>query len=143
MPRTRRRPAPALLALGVLALGPVLGGCAAQRVEVEPDDGAVTLGVGEVLVVEMGEVSSSIGDDWDVDVEPDPAVLGTGEQHVEDDGEVAPGSGVDVEYRFAAVGEGTTSITFQYAYRGSTDDADTRQRVDESRLVLEVTVEQR
>ena len=44
-----------------------------------------------------------------------------------------------LDYTFEAIGRGTTTIEFQYSYRGSTAEADTG-RVDLARTSLRVTV---
>ncbi|WP_024285375.1 protease inhibitor I42 family protein [Cellulomonas sp. KRMCY2] len=101
---------------------------------------AVALEVGDLLVVDLGTVNASVGDGWDLVVEADPAVLGAAEvrsEYLGDEGEV--GGPSTLAYAFEAVGPGTTTIELQYAYRGSTAEADTG-RVDPAHTSLRVTV---
>nr|WP_201469571.1 protease inhibitor I42 family protein [Microbacterium hydrocarbonoxydans] len=98
-----------------------LGGCvpAIER-HVEHTSSSVSLSRGEALVVEFGEVNPSVGDDWVLTREPDPAVLGEGDEryrYLGEDGET--GSPSEMTYRFAAIGVGTTVVRFEYRFRGS------------------------
>ena len=52
---------------------------------------SVDLAPGEALVVEFGEVNGSVGDAWVLTQEPDPAILGEGEELTRALGD-APGS---------------------------------------------------
>ena len=141
---TRRRTPPLALALAGLSglVGLALAGCSGEQV-VRVDAAStsvVELAVGETLALDLGEVNPSVGDAWEVAVEPDPAVLAPAEYHTDGgDGEVAGGS-IEAEYRFEAVGPGTTTLELQYAYRGSTDPDETARRVADDRLVVTVTV---
>lgn len=80
----------------------------------------VTVAVGETLVVDFGMINPSVGDEWKLVTAPDPAVLGEGESDFTSDGpDPAPGSPGQLVYRFSALAEGTTVISFEYLFRGS------------------------
>lgn len=115
---TGRAAATVLIAV-LLAAG--LGGCgAAVEKRVEYMSSSVSLGLGEVLIVEFGEVNTSVGDAWVLTRAPDPAVLGEGDErtrYLGDEGET--GAPSELTYRFRAVGGGTTVIRFDYQFRGS------------------------
>jgi hypothetical protein len=70
--------------------------------------------------------------------EPDAAVLGEGEEHSDYLGESGEtGAASDLSYRFAAVGEGTTTIEFEYRFRGFVPE----DPEDQKTATIEVTVE--
>lgn len=102
---------------------------------------AVKLEVGTTLVINFGEINSSIGDSWELAVKPDGGVLGDGVANCEFEGESMPGAPCALTYAFGAVGAGETTIEFQYAYRGATDAPEVSERVDVARTHLVVTVE--
>lgn len=124
----------------VAVLLPALAACTApEPVTVPYTAGEVTLEVGQVLVVDFGEVNPSIGDGWAVTTPPDDAVLGEGDATYPDDGQSAPGSGATLHYEFEAVGAGTTTIGFTYSYRG--EEGDPEGRTEDPTPELTVTVE--
>lgn len=135
------------VALLALAAGACSGGGSSddrpdlpEEVVVDHTEATAEVAVGQTLVVDFGEISSSIGDGWAVAVEPDPAVLGPGEEDSETVGEEVPGARSELWYSFDAVAEGTTSITFQYSYRG---DTEVEYRGGPSTLEMDVTVTER
>ena len=93
---------------------------------------SVTLAPGEALVVDFGEVNHTVGDEWVITQEPDPAVLGPGDErsrYLGEDGEA--GAPSELSYRFAPVGAGTTVIQFEYEFRGAVpDDIDDQQTAE-------------
>ena len=133
---TKVRIAEALLAGAALVL--VLAGCSASDQVVPYTGEAATLSVGETLIVDFGEINSSVGDGWVIVTEPDPAVLGEGEsasEYLGDEG--STGAGNRFSYRFEAVGVGTTTIGFEYRFRGEIPE----DREDQQTATIEVTVE--
>lgn len=103
------------------AIGLGLSGCSATvEKTVDYTTSSVTFEPGESLVVDFGEVNHTVGDEWVVTQEPDPAVLGPGDErsrYLGYDGEA--GAPSELSYRFAPVGDGTTVIRFEYQFRGS------------------------
>lgn len=122
------------------ALVAALAGCGggAERV-VEYTDATATLAVGETLVVDFGEINSSIGDGWALTTRPDADVLSKGEEEYESlaEGDEV-GAGANLTYRFEAVGPGTTTIGFTYSYRGT--EGDPEGRTDDPTPEISVTV---
>lgn len=81
---------------------------------------SVTLAPDEALVVDFGDINPTVGEEWVLTREPDPAVLGPGDErsrYLGDEGETGAPSALT--YRFAPVGEGTTVIQFEYRFRGA------------------------
>ncbi len=81
---------------------------------------SVTLAPDEALVVEFGDINPTVGEEWVLTREPDPAVLGPGDErsrYLGEEGET--GAPSQLTYRFAPAGEGTTVIQFEYRFRGS------------------------
>lgn len=119
------------LVIGLLGLG-VTGCAAAMEKTVDYRSSSVTLAPGEALVVDFGEINPTVGDDWVIVREPDPAVLGSGDdrtRYLGEDGEA--GAPSELSYRFAPVGEGTTVIEFEYQFRGSVpEDPDDQQSAE-------------
>jgi len=103
------------------AVGMGLSGCsAAAEKTVDYTTSSVSLAPGESLVVDFGEVNHTVGDEWVITQEPDPSVLGPGDErsrYLGEDGEA--GAPSELSYRFAPVGTGTTVIQFEYEFRGS------------------------
>lgn len=98
---------------------------------------SVTLAPGEALVVDFGEINPSVGDAWVITREPDPAVLGAGDQrsrYLGEDGET--GAASDVSFRFAPVGDGTTVIQFEYQFRGAVPDDEDEQQTAEITVTI-------
>lgn len=111
-----------------LAVGAIVAVCSLQLVgcsagletSIAYTTSSVTLAPDEALIVDFGEVNPTVGDEWVVTREPDPAVLGPGDErsrYLGEDGET--GAPSELSYRFAAVGEGTTVIQFEYRFRGA------------------------
>lgn len=95
----------------------------ADDVVVQPTDSTADLVVGQTLVVDLGEMNSSVGDDWVITEEPDSTVLGAGErlsEYLGEDGE--DGGRNTLVYEFEAVGDGETSLELQYRFRDGTAD---------------------
>ena len=78
--------------------------------------GAVTIPVGEKLLVDFGSINNSVGDDWFLVGPADPAVLADEGDHYDSECD-DPGCGARMWWRFAGVAPGTTGVTFQYCYR--------------------------
>ncbi|MFJ2541984.1 hypothetical protein [Microbacterium sp. NPDC087589] len=114
------------------SLGLGLTGCSAAEKRVDYSTSSVTLAPGEALVVDFGEINSTVGDAWVITREPDPAMLGPGDErsrYLGQDGET--GAPSEVSYRFAPVGDGTTVIRFEYQFRGAVpEDADDQQTAE-------------
>ncbi|HWU28249.1 MAG TPA: protease inhibitor I42 family protein [Microbacterium sp.] len=112
----RRRGAIAVM-LAALAAG--LVGCASAQTRVDADEPTAVVKVGEEVVVDLGEVNSSVGTEWVLVEEPDPAVLG-GEDvdFVSDQPNPPPGSSSNMTVTFDAVGAGETTLTYEYRFRG-------------------------
>jgi predicted secreted protein len=134
--RIMNRAAALLTAALLLSVG--LSGCSASEKIIDYTDTAATLAPGEVLVIDFGEVNASVGSEWVMVEEPDAAVLGEGEEHSDYLGESGEtGAASDLSYRFAAVGEGTTTIEFEYRFRGFVPE----DPEDQKTATIEVTVE--
>lgn len=128
----------AVILVGTIAVAAGLASCAgaAEKV-IDHTAESVTLAPGEALVIDFGEVNSSVGEDWEITQEPDPAVLGPGEErsrYLGEDG--MTGAPSEVTYRFAPAGEGTTVIEFEYRFRGEIPE----DPEDQKTAKIEVTV---
>lgn len=135
--RSMRRGAAVLAA--VAAVGMLLTACIGPGEKtVDYTDGAVTVSAGQTLVVDFGGINPSVGDDWVITTEPDPAVLGEGDSEFTSDApEGMTGAPGELSYRFPAVGAGTTVIAFEYRFRGEVpEDAHDRKTSE-----ITVTVE--
>ncbi|UYO98384.1 protease inhibitor I42 family protein [Microbacterium sp. M28] len=115
-----------------------LSGCAASdEVVVEYSEDVATLSIGDILVVDFGEINSSVGDGWVIVSPPDPAVLGEGVEASEYLGEEgSTGAANRFAYRFEAVGEGRTTVEFEYRFRGEVPEDPGEQET----AMIEVTV---
>lgn len=104
----------------LVAFGATLAGCAGTAEQtVDYTAGTVTVSTGETLVVDFGEVNPSVGDDWVITTEPDPAVLGEGDPEFTTDApDGMTGAPGELVYRFPTTGAGTTVIAFEYRFRG-------------------------
>lgn len=125
--------------LTVLLTAAALTGCAgAAEKTVDYTESAVTLSSGETLVVDFGFINPSVGDEWIITTEPDPAVLEEGKSSFRSEQpDPPPGSGGELSYRFAPAGSGTTTIAFEYRFRGEIpEDPDDRKTAE-----ITVTVE--
>lgn len=134
--RERVRTTAVLMVLGVVMLG--VSGCAASETSVGYTTKKATISSGETLVVDFGEINSSVGDGWVIVEEPDPAVLGAGEAESEYLGEEGSVGGPSTfSYRFPAVGVGETVIEFEYQFRGEVPE----DPADQKSSQITVTVE--
>ncbi|WP_341945543.1 protease inhibitor I42 family protein [Microbacterium sp. LWH11-1.2] len=128
----------AVILVGTIAVAAGLASCASAAEKViDHTADSVTLAPGEALVIDFGEVNSSVGEDWEITQEPDPAVLGPGEErsrYLGEDG--MTGAPSEVTYRFAPAGEGTTVIEFEYRFRGEIPE----DPEDQKTAKIEVTV---
>jgi predicted secreted protein len=103
-----------------------LGGCGADETVVKVVDegthvtgtrsGAVTVPLGEKLVVDLGEVNHSIGDGWFLVTPPDRGVLTDEGDHYDPDCD-KPGCGGTMTWRFGTAAAGATELTLRYCYR--------------------------
>lgn len=128
----------AVIMVGSIAVAAGLVSCAgaAEKV-IDHTADSVTLAPGEALVIDFGEVNSSVGEDWEITQEPDAAVLGPGEERSVYRGEEGmTGAPSEVTYRFPPVGEGTTVIEFEYRFRGEIPE----DPEDQKSAKIEVTV---
>lgn len=111
-----------ILSLGAVGvLGALLVGCAPAEREVVVGyrTDSVTVPLGETLVVDFGMINSSVGDQRDVVSKPDPNVLVPDTRKIEHDGPPQPiGGPHGFAYRFTARAKGTTTIGFEYRFRG-------------------------
>lgn len=132
-----RRGAAVFAALFVVAAGVTACSGPDEKI-VDYTDSAVTLSDGQTLVVDFGEINPSVGDDWVITTEPDPAVLGEGDSKVTSDApDGMTGAPADLVYRFPTNGSGTTVIAFEYRFRGDVpEDVDDRKTAE-----ITVTVE--
>lgn len=97
--------------------------------ETDPPDDVVVdasattaeLVVGQTLVVDFGEINTSVGDEWVLTQDPDDEVLSQGEAESEVLGDGAPGSPSTFLYAFEAREAGTSTIDFEYRFRGAAD----------------------
>ena len=123
---------------GALALTGCSGADDPPPVTVPYTAGTATIGVGETLVVDFGEINPSIGDAWDLTQAPDEAVLSQGDVETTELNPGADGSGIELAYTFVGESAGTTTIGFTYSYRG--DVGDENGRTDDPSPTIEVTV---
>lgn len=120
-----RRGYPVGMRRAALAIASLLAvsGCSMPDVTVAHDAGSATVAVGETLRVDFGEVNPSVGDNWFLVGEPDAAVLtevGSETEEVSDcDGTGCP---AELTWDFEAVGEGETTLVFQYCFRTGPED---------------------
>ena len=104
----------------------VATGCSSVT-KVDSDAGSATVPEGGTLVVDFGEINQSVGDDWVIIVEPDPAVLGDGvPEYLGEDG-APPGGSSRLTYSFPAVGKGTSQL-WARAQRRSSSSIDSAER---------------
>lgn len=111
---------------GVLALTGCADSGGAERVSVPYTEDAVTIGVGDTLVVDFGQINSSIGDSWELTQLPDEAVLSEGEVEIDVLDEDVVGGYTELAYTFVGESAGTTTIGFTYSYRGNVGDEEGR-----------------
>lgn len=118
---------------GALALAAALASCAgAAEKTIDHTESSVTLAPGEALIVDFGEINSSVGDEWVITQQPDPAILAPGDEQADYLGEEGEtGAPSELAFRFAPAGTGTTVITWEYRFRGSVpEDAADRQSTE-------------
>jgi hypothetical protein len=122
MMRKRMRAVVAVM-LGVAMIGQV--GCASGTPAPEPaatvrvGDSQATVGKGDTVVVNLGEWSSGVGDQWVLTEKPDPAVLTETELKPSSEGTSAPpGSRSEMTDAYEAVGAGEVTLTYEYRFRG-------------------------
>ncbi|WP_258726265.1 protease inhibitor I42 family protein [Cellulomonas sp. NS3] len=123
----------------VVALAVALTACSPPSTSVSATVDEVMVPAGQTIVIDLGEITTSVGDDWRLTTAPDPAVLAEGEVRAEtvgDDG--ATGTPTRLSYAFDAVAPGTTTIGFTYSYRG--EDGDPHGRVEDPEPTIVVTV---
>jgi hypothetical protein len=129
-------------ALAVIALGLVasLAGCSSTSEDPDkppavvqvpwerPEEGAsptdldqsVTLAKGQTATVDFGDTSSSIGDNWELQDGHDGAIVEAGPvKAVYEEKDPPPGSFAQSSSVVKAVDVGTTTLTYQYSYRGT------------------------
>ena len=105
-----------VLVASMLAAG--LLGCGGGGVVAE--DGIAAASVGEEIVVPL-QVNLGMGDDYEIRAPTDEEVLQfVGVTHLSDDPQ-ADGAWSDAEFRFRAVGAGTTEVVLYNCYRGCID----------------------
>lgn len=164
LPPARRRRAVGVVVLGVAVALPGLVACtpdpapsptatdapvttaepttpaepAGDVVTISYDSEQVTIGVGDTLVVDFGEINPSIGDGWELTTPPDESVLRQVEGVVTERVPGNDGGDVDLGYGFAAVASGTTTLGFSYAYRGAIGDPEDRADPDTSTITVTV-----
>ncbi|MEP7766113.1 protease inhibitor I42 family protein [Sanguibacter sp. 25GB23B1] len=107
-------------------IGDELGGTTPtvpDEVVVDATASSAELVVGQTLVVDLGEMNSSVGDDWLITDEPDGEVLREGERFSEYLGEDGEDGGRNtLAYEFEAVGDGETTLELEYRFRGGAPD---------------------
>ena len=128
--------------LTIGAVGLITGlsaGCAPVDRETTVGYGAdsVTVPVGETLVVEFGKINTSVGDQWDITAAPDPKVLVLAERKpTHSDAKQQVGAPHEFAYRFEARAKGTTTIGFEYRFRGEVPSDPARQ--DSAKITVTV-----
>ncbi|MBB2922724.1 protease inhibitor I42 family protein [Cellulomonas cellasea] len=136
------RPAAAPLACAAaasLALALALTACGPPSTSVPYTVDEVVVPAGQTIIIDLGEITPSVGDDWRLTTSPDAAVLTEGEVRAETEGDDgATGTPTTLGWAFDAVAPGTTTIGFTYSYRG--EDGDPHGRVEEPEPTIVVTV---
>lgn len=113
----------ALPAVVLAAASALLSGCVFGETRVPYDVGEVRISGGDELLVEFGEINTSIGDSWYLVTPPDATVLSDGGYHAEVDSFCDDaGCPSTFAWRFSAVSPGTTTVEFLYCYRSGPDD---------------------
>lgn len=136
---TRPAPRAALACAVAVTLAGSLTACGPVETSVPVTVDEVVVPAGQTIVLDLGQVSTSVGDDWRLTTAPDPEVLTQGEVRAEPAGdESAPGALTQLGYAFEAVAPGTTTVGFTYSYRG--EDGDPLGRVDDPAPTVVVTV---
>lgn len=115
----------------------VLSGCAASTT-VGYGAAAATIAPGESLIIDFGSVNPSVGDEWNITVEPDAAVADSGKWEFHNQGEAAAtGTPSDLQYIVRGVDAGTTMIRFEYRFRGEIPE----NPADQQSVDFQITVE--
>ena len=105
----------------VVSLALALVGCSGADSTVSYDAGTASVSDGETLRIDFGSINPSVGDSWYLVGEPDSAVLT--EIGSETDFECdEPGCGGELTWDFEAVGQGETTLVFQYCFRSGPED---------------------
>lgn len=132
----RRIARAAAMAVAVVVMLAVTG-CAPSRTTVDATDTSAVVPAGGQLVVELGEVNSSVGTEWVLVTPPDPAVLG-GEDVKIDSGQAdpPPGASAEMTVTFTAVAAGDTTLVYEYRFRGEVPADPSEQKT----LTFEITV---
>lgn len=121
------------------SLALALSACSPPSTSISATVDEVVVPAGQTLVIDLGEISTSVGDDWRLTTAPDPAVLAEGEVRTETVGDDdATGTPTRLSYAFDALAPGTTTIGFTYSYRGA--DGDPHGRVEDPEPTVVVTV---
>ncbi|MFE6996105.1 protease inhibitor I42 family protein [Microbacterium sp. NPDC057659] len=124
----------ALVVAAMIALTACSG---TQQVTVDAGHLSGTVPVGGELVVDLGEVSSGVGDGWLLVEAPDPKVLGEPSEKFESEAaKPAPGSSSVMTVTFPAVGKGETTLTYEYRFRGEVPE----DPADQQTLTFDITV---
>jgi hypothetical protein len=109
-------------------LGLMLSACSGpdEGNTVSRDAGTATVSIGEELWVDLGLVSTSVGDNWFLVEDPDASVLTETEQVNERPlaCELGMTDGCDdrLLWGFSAVAAGETELVFQYCFRTGLED---------------------
>jgi predicted secreted protein len=107
----------------VIALALAVTGCSGADSTVQHDAGTATVAVGETLRIDFGEVNPSVGDNWFLVGEADPAVMTEiGSEHDTVSSCDGVGCPSELTWDFEAAGQGTTTLVFQYCFRTGPDD---------------------
>lgn len=129
-----------ILAIGAVGLITGLSaGCAPvdREVTIGYRTDSVTVPVGETLVVDFGMINTSVGDQWDITAPPDPKVLVLSERKpTHSDAKEPVGAPHEFAYRFEARAKGTTTIGFEYRFRGEVPSDPARQ--ESSKITITV-----
>ncbi|KKI22689.1 MULTISPECIES: protease inhibitor I42 family protein [unclassified Leucobacter] len=98
---------------------------------------SVTVPVGETLAVEFGTINTSVGDQWEITERPDPKVLALDERKPTHSSTKEPvGAPHEFAYRFVAREKGTTTVGFEYRFRGEIPEDPARR--DSSKITITV-----
>jgi predicted secreted protein len=99
----------------------------------------VQVAVGDTVVVELEE-NASVGDDWELETEPDGAVLELVAESFDSDDPEADGAGGTVRFEFEAVGDGGTELTFANCYRCTSDGEPSEEPPEPAEVTFSVEV---
>jgi hypothetical protein len=126
----------------VIALALAVTGCSGADSTVSHTSGTATVAVGETLRVDFGHIKPSVGENWFLVGGPDPAVMTEiGDETHGAEGCDGDGCGVELTWDFEAVGQGETTLVFQYCFRTGPDDCVGDPRDGPAPAPVELTVE--